>query len=50
MFYPIKKFLDYYIKKIDVNLENKAMELLNDKEIEIYKNMDYYDRYHGLEV
>ncbi len=48
--YAIRKFFDYFIAKIDLELEEKALKILNIKEQEIYFNMDYYDRYHGLSV
>lgn len=48
--YAIKKFYDYYLAKIDRNAEIEATSLLNYELIKIYENMDYYDRYHCIEV
>lgn len=48
--YCIKKFKDYYLRKIDKNLEAEAIQLFNNKELEIYNNMQYYDKLHGLDV
>lgn len=48
--YCIRKFCDYYIEKIDEDLEKEAIKILNDEELRIYFNMDYYDRWHGLLV
>ncbi len=48
--YTIKKFLDYFIRKIDKKLEQEILNVLNTEERKIYFNMDYYDRYHGISV
>lgn len=48
--YCIRKFCDYYFSKIDKKLEEKAIQLFNEKEKKIYFSMDYYDRWHGLKV
>lgn len=48
--YCIKKFKDYYLRKIDDELEKEALKLFNKDEIKIYNSMQYYDRLHGLDV
>ena len=50
IFYPIKKFSDYFLRKIDENLEKEAVKLFNEKELSIYNKMQYYDKLHGLDV
>ncbi|WP_308545393.1 HD domain-containing protein [uncultured Sneathia sp.] len=48
--YAIRKFCDYYFRKIDNLLELEISELLSTKEKEIFNKMDYYDKWHGMEV
>lgn len=46
--YCYRKFCDYYFHKIDDKDLEKVYCILNTKELEIFNNMDSYDKYHGI--
>lgn len=48
--YCARKFKEYYFCKINSELEREALSFFCEKEKQIYFAMDYYDRWHGLQV
>ena len=48
--YVIRKGIEYFFPKIDKNLMEEAMNLLTEREKNIFLNMGKYDKFHCLEV
>ncbi len=48
--YIFKKSIEYFFPKIDIEKEKRAIQILNDREEELFYNMSKYDRMHSIEV